>query len=388
MILKLACLASKVPRSHCMRQLDDAICLSSEENVNSWYKGYDGVADYVGVRLAGTKNPAKACGPCQKGQLLGIEVNLVDFLWSIDEKKANKIFVLLYEILEKDWVSTEQMAKLCGKLTHYAPIFKPGHFERGFLIHAYDPTARKLDKVKVTLAMKSQASWWIKNLYSGLKETQIPLPWTPISSDPVMLYSDAAGPGHGGAGAIAFENFVIAAFVPWPSYIDSGSKARSGYSLGRNMTTLEAVSGLLALTMDPDRVRNRSVVLVTDNMAVMLAYKSGHSKDPLCYSVVKAFDVVARALNAKLTIRHQKRCSDPPTIAADMMSRGRTQDIFKAINSPTSKLGWVSETLCSWLADPFPTRILGAAIVREMSHFTAVLRLEVEWEEELNVLGN
>ena len=70
-----------------------------------------------------------------------------------------------------------------------------------------------------------------------------------------------------------------------------------------------------------------------------------------------------------------------------MMSRDRTLDIFEAINSPTSRLGWVSKTL-PWLANPFPTRILGAAIVREMSHFTAALRLEVEWEEELNVLGN
>ena len=67
------------------------------------------------------------------------------------------------------------------------------------------------------------------------------------------------------------------------------------------MTTLEAVSGLLALTMDPDRVRNKSVVLVTDNMAVTLAYKSGHSRDPLFYSVVKAFNVIARALNVKLS---------------------------------------------------------------------------------------
>ena len=69
------------------------------------------------------------------------------------------------------------------------------------------------------------------------------------------------------------------------------------------MTTLEGLSGLLALTMDPDRMRNKSVVLVTDNMAVTLAYKSGHSKDPLCYSVVKAFDVIARAL--KCQTHHQ-----------------------------------------------------------------------------------
>ena len=65
-----------------MRQLDDAICLSSEENVNSWYKGYDDVADFVGVKLAGTQNPAKACGPCQKGQLLGIEVKRRVSCWA------------------------------------------------------------------------------------------------------------------------------------------------------------------------------------------------------------------------------------------------------------------------------------------------------------------
>ena len=40
-------------------------------------------------------------------------------------------------------------------------------------------------------------------------------------------------------------------------------------------------------------------------------------------------------------------------------------------------------TLCLWLADPKPTRLLGTAIVREMTIFTPTLALEVEWEEEL-----
>ena len=43
---------------------------------------------------------------------------------------------------------------------------------------------------------KAVVSWWIKNLHAGLKHTQFPLPWTLISANPVMLYSDAAGLLH------------------------------------------------------------------------------------------------------------------------------------------------------------------------------------------------
>ena len=157
--------------------------------------------------------------------------------------------------------------------------------------------------------------------------------------------------------------------------------------MSTNMTTLEAIAGLLALTMDPDRVRNKSVCLVTDNVAFTYAWKAGHSRDPYTYTVCKAIETVSRALNARLEIRHQKRCSDTPTTAADLMSRGRTMDIFEAVGSSSPcMLGWVSKVLCRWLSDPKPTRILGTKIVHEMAMFTQVLSLEVEWEDELAML--
>ena len=153
------------------------------------------------------------------------------------------------------------------------------------------------------------------------------------------------------------------------------------------MTTLEAIAGLLALTMDPDRVRNKSVCLTTDNVAFTHAWGAGHSKDPYTYTVCKAIETVARALNTRLEIRHQKRCSDFPTTAADIISRGRTADIFEAISTITPcRLGWVSNVLCKWLSDPRPTRILGTKIVHELATFTPVLYLEVEWEDELAML--
>ena len=144
-------------------------------------------------------------------------------------------------------------------------------------------------------------------------------------------------------------------------------------------------AGLLALTMDPDRVRNKSVCLTTDNVAFTYAWGTGHSRDPYTYTVCKAIETVARSLNTRLEIRHQKRCSDVPTTAADTMSRGKTADIFEAVGtSSTCRLGWVSRTLCRWLGDPRPTRILGNKIVSELATVTPVLSLEVEWEDELN----
>ena len=385
-VLTLACLQAKVPRHYCLRQLDDAMCIGSDKVVETWYRNYADVCGEVGAKLAGVQNPAKACEPSQQGQLLGLNLDLVSWTWSIDKKKADKILVLCFKVMNCELITSGELAKLSGKLTHYSQIFR-GKFERGFLLHAFCPNDPKHKLIKPTLNLKSQMAWWVRAVMAGLSHSEIPLPWTPISADPLLLFADAAGPGHGGAGAIAFEQFVVAAYIPWPDYLNNDTEARSGGSLGKNMTTLEAVAGLLALTMDPDRVRNNSVCLITDNMAFYYAWNTGHSRDDYTYTVVKAMDTVARALNVRLQVKHQKRCSSPPTIAADMMSRGMTRDIFDAVDSPSSREGWVSRTLCHWLGDPRPTRLLGTAIVREMATFTPTLSLEVEWEEELRDLA-
>ena len=383
-ILVLACISSTTPRHYCMRQLDDAMIIASLIRVKSWYEAYEMVCKIIGVRLAGVECPAKACAPSSSGQLLGINVDLSLWTWTLDEVKANKIFFLLFKILQCEEISSGEMSKLSGKLTHYSPIFK-GKWERGFIIHSFSPSDPKDKMIRTTLNIKSQAAWWVRCLGAGLKHTPIPLPWTPASADPVLLYADAAGPGHGGAGAIAFENMVTAAFVPWPEYLNRGRAAPSGAMMSTNMTTLEAIAGLLALTMDPDRVRNKSVCLTTDNVAFTYAWAEGHSRDPYTYTVCKAIETVARSLNTRLEIRHQKRCSDIPTTAADTMSRGKVTDIFEAVGtSSPCRLGWVSRTLCRWLRDPKPTRLLGNKIVSELATVTSVLSLEVEWEDELN----
>mgnify|MGYP001198164154 CR=1 FL=1 len=385
-VLALACISSRTPRHYCLRQLDDAMIIADLPQVKAWYRAYEDVCAYIEVRLAGVENPAKACAPASCGQLLGINVNLDNWTWNLDQNKANKILVLLFLILQNEKISTKDMSKLCGKLTHYAPIFG-AKWERGFLIHSFSPRDQDTKMIKATLNIKSQAAWWVRCLGAGQKFTPIPLPWTPVSADPVMLYADAAGPGHGGAGAIAFENVVTAAFIPWPEFVDKGVAAPSGAKLGTNLTTLEAIAGILAVSMDPDRIRNKSVCLITDNIAFSYAWKSGHSRDPLTYTVCKAMETVARALNSRLEVRHQKRCSDVPTTAADLMSRGRTRDIFEATGHPSHcRLGWVSRVLCKWLSDPKPTRILGTKMVQEMAMFTPVLSLEVEWEDELYAL--
>ena len=127
--------------------------------------------------------------------------------------EANKIFALLFRILQCEEVSTGDMSKLSGKLTYYAPIYG-GKWERGFLYHSFSPNDPNDKMIKTTLNIKSQAAWWVRCLGAGLMHTPIPLTWAQVSAAPVMLYADAAGPGHGGAGAIAFEEVVTASLSP------------------------------------------------------------------------------------------------------------------------------------------------------------------------------
>ena len=88
-VLALACISSRTPRHYCLRQLDDAMIIADLPQVKAWYRAYEDVCAYIEVRLAGVENPAKACAPASCGQLLGINVNLDNWTWNLDQVDEN-----------------------------------------------------------------------------------------------------------------------------------------------------------------------------------------------------------------------------------------------------------------------------------------------------------
>ena len=113
----------------------------------------------------------------------------------------------------------------------------------------------------------------------------------------------------------------------------------------------------------------------------MFAWRKGSSRCPYAASVVKALRDVARALNVRLDICKVTRCSDEGSVAADMISKGKA--MTWARDNPGAVVGYLSRTLGYWLRNPLPTRVLGAAIARELSVMGPVLVWDKEDEHEL-----
>ena len=63
-----------------------------------------------------------------------------------------------------------------------------------------------------------------------------------------------------------------------------------------------------------------------------------------------------------------------------------SMDLMMTEGEVESSMGFLSLTLQAWINNPRPSRVLGVAIVREMSRWTDVLTWEPEWEYEVNKL--
>ena len=110
----------------------------------------------------------------------------------------------------------------------------------------------------------------------------------------------------------------------------------------------------------------------------------GHSRDVYTYSVLLAVRAVARALNARVEYVKVPRCSDKFSIVADALSQGEVKLAKEILGEYT--YGQYSSTLMKWLCDPVPTRVLGQAIVKELSEKYEVIDLEAEWSFEVDRL--
>ena len=110
----------------------------------------------------------------------------------------------------------------------------------------------------------------------------------------------------------------------------------------------------------------------------------GHSRDVYTYSILLAVRAVARALNARVEYVKVPRCSDKFSIVADALSQGQVEYAKELLGEYA--YGQYSSTLMKWLCDPVPTRVLGQAIVKELSEKYEVIELDTEWEFEVDKL--
>ena len=160
---------------------------------------------------------------------------------------------------------------------------------------------------------------------------------------------------------------------------------------------LEAVAGLATVSAHPDIVRNQNITINTDNIGFADSYRRGASSCPYTYTVCKALYHVSMALNMGILVRWTPRVSGPGKIVADHLSKGKFQEAFSVLfpdststlNNRTNfarETSYVPRTLIAWMENPIRTRLLGQAMVDEMSDYTEVLRRGIEKQQAVDCL--
>ena len=203
---------------------------------------------------------------------------------------------------------------------------------------------------------------------------------SPLSS--TKIYSDAAGGSpsllNGLGGLVCLENSdsPVYFYHAWPSFIQLNTPTMSGVCFKNKLTFLEASAALAGVLAAPISIAGGHVTLVTDNIGCYWAGVKGHSRCPFTYTIVKA-----------LKIEFQPRRSSIPAMVADECSKARLPQARDLIHN----LGYdgvlryanLSRTFLAYLENPVVSRVLGSAILEELSCYTRTASVSPEWTEEV-----
>ena len=377
-VLDLVLRLSRFPRDMVCQYLDD-VCAAAPPGgrLNEFRLAYQRVAAQIGVRLASEDDPEKAFAPCTRGTVLGIRYDTERWTWEIPAEKLGRLNEQIVSAIGATVLPQREVWSLVGRIVHYCPLVPAGRFNVGHLIGINRKSADKEEMVEVTESVKRQLRFWlvVLNVSSGLATIPPPIPWAPAWAR--EFYTDAAGGSATtvglGCGGVSRDWWF---YVPWGRKINAGVSFE-GRRLSSKLSALELVGPLICLAAAPDMVRGRPVRIWVDNIGSVKIWQKGYSGScALCTSLVSAMALVAAALGTTVVVEKVARCSVPPAVMADALSKGA----FGACRAVAREAGWplrleparVPAAILRWVADP-SARDLGEDILLEMRRTTLVL---------------
>ena len=221
------------------------------------------------------------------------------------------------------------------------------------------------------------------------EETSIPdvRRWFPNSF--VSVYPDAAGGSDTsvgrGFGGVVWEGARPMVYGAWPQHIQLDIKNDEGVKFARKLSLLEGVAALATVAGNAKMLRGRAVRVFTDNAGLYQAFNKAHSRDPYCYTVMMALKDCCRYLGIKVSVCWTPRCSSEGEEVADHLSKARFREAGEVAGVPV-ELQKVPMTLLKWLERPSVSRLLGYAMLEEMSGDMEILPMEPEDAAEIQRL--
>ena len=138
---------------------------------------------------------------------------------------------------------------------------------------------------------------------------------------------------------------------------------------------------MMGLLMCPALLCNQTIYIYLDNAGLVGVFRKGNSHCLYTYTLILAMSVIASSLNSRVFIKKVSRCSSDMSTVADLLSKGFLSEANEIMGD--SVWGNYSSPFAHRMSNPFPTRGLGLAIVRELKEKMDIPIFDSEWDEEV-----
>ena len=264
--------------------LDDFLFLAkSQGKCSSTLDSFLNMATDIGVPIA----EEKTVQPTQCIIFMGIELDSLLFEARLPQDKLQKCRALIREFLNQKSVTLRSLQSLIGVLNFACSVIVPG---RTFLRRLIDLTIgvkQPYHHIKIKSEVKLDLTTWLEFLdnHNGINMF-IDECWA--SSDKLRLYTDASG-------SIGYGGFLNTSWFygKWPVQCVS-----------LNITILELYPIVLSLYIFGQQLKNKCVLFLTDNEAVVHIINRQTSKDKQIMILVRLLVTTCLRYNINFRSKH------------------------------------------------------------------------------------
>ena len=288
--------------------LDDFIFISSSENsCRNALGSFNRVCKEIGLPVA----DHKTMGPSRILPFLGIVLDTIKREARLPEDKLTKCQGLISEMLGSKKVRLRKLQSLLGLLNFTLSVVLPG---RAFLRRMYDLTI-KITKphhyIKITNDVREDLRMWLSFLkhFNGKSFFHTS---ALLSSCKLQLHTDASG--SVGYGAIFGNSWFHGLWPPhWKKF---------------SIAVLEFYPLVTAVKVWGKALKDKNVVFVTDNQAIVAVINSQTAKDKRLQFLLRSFVLDCLNLNICFSALH---ISSEKNAASDALSRAQFNRFFQIV---------------------------------------------------------
>lgn len=264
---------------------------------------FQGVCDEIGVPIAEDKSE----GPTTVMTFLGFEIDTVRMLVRIPNSKSLELQDILHSFAIQRKATLQQILSVIGKLNFFTRAIRPG---RAFLRRLHNATIGVTElhyHIRITQSMRQDMYMWISFLESFNGAVYfLDQEWT--SDKNINFYTDSAGSFNLGCGAYFNGEWC---FFPWP-------ETWAPSDVLKDMTFLELVPVVLAISLWGGKLANKKIVLHIDNQAVVAILNKLTSKSERVMTLLRSFVLASMKYNILFRAVY---IASKDNIVADSISR-------------------------------------------------------------------